>query len=170
MLRLLAEGLKTGDAQFGEIAQGDVEAVLHLGEGPTGISMVGKLVDVRADLAEFVVPKTSTGSSTGSRHGQESSHMHHPATAVPITKRIRTRHCSLQRSRASLARARAQRGSRAREPVADGLSLATRGALNGSRTTGRIVVDARACNRQGSAFPCRWAWRPDCRVQQQQEE
>ena len=52
-------------------------------------------------------------------------------------------------------RACAQRGSRARDPVADGLSLATRGGLNGSRTTGRIVVGARACNRQGSAFPCR---------------
>ena len=36
-------------------------------------------------------------------------------------------------------RACAQRGNRARDPVGDGLSLATRGGLNGSRTAGRIV-------------------------------
>ena len=64
-------------------------------------------------------------------------------------------------------RARSAVAERAR-PVADGLSLATRGGLNGSRTAGRIVVGARACNRQGSPFPCRWAWRPECRVQQRQ--
>src|SRR5262249_15850067 len=50
--RFHADGLQAGEAQFGEVAQSQLDGVVDAVRRPPRIQVIGDLIDVRADLTE----------------------------------------------------------------------------------------------------------------------